>query len=150
MAGDSYPGTAETKDDRLLLVRKLAGAVAVVFLLAGIAGFIPGITTHYDDLTFAGHGSGAQLFGVFQVSILHNLVHLAFGVVGLLMARTVPGARLFLIGGGAVYLVLWLYGLVVDHRSGANFLPVDSADDWLHLGLGLGMIVLGLASGERD
>lgn len=150
MAGDSYPGTADAKDDRLLLVRKLARAVAVVFLLVGIAGFIPGITTHYGDLTFAGHGSGAQLLNVFQVSILHNLVHLAFGVVGLLMARTVPGARLFLIGGGAVYLVLWLYGLVVDHGSGANFLPVDSADDWLHLGLGLGMIVLGLASGERD
>ncbi|MEO3745381.1 DUF4383 domain-containing protein [Plantactinospora sp. B5E13] len=150
MAGDSYPGTAEAKDDRLLLVRKLAGAVAVVFLLAGIAGFIPGITTHYGDLTFAGHGSGAKLFNVFQVSILHNLVHLAFGVVGLLMARTVPGARLFLVGGGAVYLVLWLYGLVIDHGSGANFLPVDGADNWLHLGLGLGMIVLGLASGERD
>lgn len=61
------------------------------------------------------------------------------------MARTASTARAFLIGGGAVYLVLWLYGLVVDKASAANFVPVNAADDWLHLGLGVGMIGLGLA-----
>ncbi len=43
-----------------------------------------------------------------------------------------------------IYLVLWLYGLLVDHSSAANFVPVNTADDWLHLGLGVGMIALGL------
>jgi Domain of unknown function (DUF4383) len=43
------------------------------------------------------------------------------------------------IGGGAIYLVLWLYGLIVGQDSGANFVPLNPADDWLHLILGLGI-----------
>ncbi|NIH82176.1 DUF4383 domain-containing protein [Amycolatopsis viridis] len=127
----------------------VAAAVGVVFLLVGIAGFIPGLTTHYDTLSFAGHHSGAMLLGVFAVSILHNLVHLAFGVAGLALARTASGARTFLIAGGAIYLVLWIYGLIVDHDSAGNFVPVNTADNWLHLGLAVGMIALGLATGRR-
>jgi uncharacterized protein DUF4383 len=130
-------------------VRTAAMAVAVVFLLVGVLGFIPGITTHYGDMTFAGHHSDARLLGVFQVSVLHNIVHLLFGLIGLAMARTVQQARLYLIGGGAVYLVLWIYGLVVGQDSSANFVPLNTADDWLHLILGLGMIALGLLTSRR-
>lgn len=125
-------------------VRRAATVVAVVFLLVGVLGFVPGITSDFGDLRFAGHESDAKLLGLFQVSVLHNIVHLLFGVAGLALARTISGARTFLIGGGAIYLVLWLYGLVVDHDSGANFIPVNSADNWLHLFLGVGMIALGL------
>ncbi|EWC63188.1 hypothetical protein UO65_1402 [Actinokineospora spheciospongiae] len=110
----------------------------------GILGFIPGVTTDFDQLTFAGHGSSAKLLGIFEVSVLHNLVHLAFGVAGLVLARTLSGARAFLLGGGAIYLLLWLYGLFIDHDSAANFVPVNSADNWLHLVLGIGMLALGL------
>src|ERR1700709_103599 len=90
------------------LVNTAAMIVGVVFVLVGILGVVPGITSHYGDLGFAGHGSGAKLLGVFQVSILHNIVHLLFGVVGLVLAKTADGARTFLLGGGAVYLVLWI------------------------------------------
>jgi hypothetical protein len=120
-----------------------------VFLLVGVLGFIPGVTSDYGMMSFAGHGSHAMLLGVFAVSILHNVVHLAFGVAGLLLARTASGARNFLIVGGVIYLVLWLYGLVIDHGSSANFVPVNTADNWLHLVLGLGMIALGVALGNR-
>ncbi|MEV0881554.1 DUF4383 domain-containing protein [Micromonospora echinofusca] len=126
-------------------VRTAAQAVGAVFVLVGVLGFIPGITSNYDTMQFAGHESEAKLLGLFQVSILHNLVHLAFGVAGLALARTVSGARTYLVAGGAVYLALWLYGLVIDHESGANFVPVNNADNWLHLFLGLGMIAVGLA-----
>jgi hypothetical protein len=126
------------------LVKTAALAFSVVFLLIGILGFIPGITTDYDTMAFAGHESDAKLFGVFQVSVLHNIVHLLFGAVGLAMARTVAGARTFLIAGGAVYAVLWIYGLVIDNDSTANFVPLNTADDWLHLLLAIGMIGLGL------
>jgi hypothetical protein len=119
--------------------------VGLVFLLVGILGFIPGITTDYGDMKFASHESGAELLGIFQVSILHNIVHLLFGIAGLALSRGFASARAFLIGGGAVYLVLWLYGLIVDKDSGANFVPLNSADDWLHFALGVGMIALGLA-----
>ena len=125
-------------------VRRAAATVGVIFLVVGVLGFIPGITSNFGDLYFAGHESDAKLFGLFQVSVLHNIVHLLFGVAGLALSRTVSGARTFLVGGGAIYLVLWLYGVVVDHSSGANFIPVNGADNWLHLFLGIGMIALGL------
>lgn len=142
--------TAHSRTDRSSLVQKAALAVGAVFLLVGILGFIPGITTNYDEMTFAGHHSGAQLLGIFGVSALHNIVHLAFGVAGLLMARTWSGARNYLIGGGVVYLVLTVYGFLVDRHDDANFVPVDQADNWLHLVLGLGMVALGVVLGRRD
>ena len=129
-------------------VQKAALAVGVVFLAVGILGFVPGITTNYDQLTFAGHHSDAALLGIFNVSVLHNLVHLAFGVAGIALARTFNSARTYLIGGGIVYLVLFVYGLVVDHDSSANFVPVNDADNWLHLGLSIAMIALGGALGR--
>jgi hypothetical protein len=124
-------------------VQLAALLVGAVFLLVGVLGFIPGITTDYDSLKFAEHHSEAKLLGLFQVSVLHNIVHLLFGVAGVLMARTASAARIFLLGGGVIYLVLWLYGLMIDQDSGANFVPVNTADNWLHFFLGLGMIALG-------
>jgi Domain of unknown function (DUF4383) len=135
------PRTAQSRS----LVQLAATAVAAVFLLVGIVGFIPGITAGFDGMTFAGHESTAMLLGLFEVSVLHNVVHLLFGVVGLLLARSVAGATAFLIGGGVVYLMLWFYGLAVDHDTAANFVPFNTADNWLHLALGIGMIGLGLA-----
>jgi hypothetical protein len=123
-------------------VQSLAALVGVVFLLVGILGFVPGITTHYSDLSFAGHDSGAKLLGIFQVSILHNIVHLLFGVVGLVLAKTADGARTFLVGGGAVYLVLWVIGLI----GAGDWIPVNTADNWLHFALGAGMIALGVVA----
>lgn len=125
-------------------IQAVAAAVAALFVLLGVLGFIPGVTTHYGDLTFAGHHTETKLLGLFQVSILHNLLHLLFGLVGLVLARRVAGARLFLAGGGAVYLGLWLYGFAIDRETAANFVPVNDADNWLHLFLGFGMLAVGL------
>ena len=123
-------------------IHGFAGAMGLAFLLVGIAGFIPGLTSNYDELEFAGPQSGAELFGVFQVSILHNIVHLLFAV-GLLAAARVAWSRAYLLGGGIGYLGVVLYGMLVDHDSDANFLPINDADNLLHLGLALAMIVLG-------
>ncbi|TWF74727.1 uncharacterized protein DUF4383 [Pseudonocardia hierapolitana] len=130
-------------------IQLAALVVGVVFLLVGVLGFIPGITTNFDTLTFAGHQSEAMLLGLFQVSVLHNIVHLLFGVAGLAMSRSAAGARNFLIYGGAVYAVLWLYGLLIDQSSAVNFVPINTADNWLHLVLAVGMIALGFLV-DRD
>lgn len=124
-------------------VQLVAAAVGAVFLLVGILGFVPGATTGMDQMMFAGHESDALLLGIFAVSVLHNIVHIAFGVVGLVMARTASAAKLFLIGGGIVYVVLWLYGVLINESSAANFVPLNAADNWLHLALAVGMIALG-------
>ncbi|WP_431952778.1 DUF4383 domain-containing protein [Nocardia lijiangensis] len=136
---------ATTRTNQWSPVRIAAFAVGAVFLLIGVLGFIPGITTDYDSLDWAGHHSEAKLFGIFQVSILHNLVHFAFGFAGVLASRAAKPSAIFLVGGGVIYLVLWLYGLVIDQASTANFVPVNTADNWLHFAIGLAMIVLGLA-----
>ncbi|WP_051385730.1 DUF4383 domain-containing protein [Actinokineospora inagensis] len=138
------PATSGITPGKATPAQLVARAFGVVFLLVGIGGFIPGLTTNYDQLSFAGHGSMAMLLGLFMVSILHNAVHLLFGAAGLALARTPGSARTYLIGGGLIYLVLWVYGLLVDHNSTANFVPVNTADNWLHLGLAAVMIALGL------
>ena len=111
------------------LAQTLAMVFGIAFLGAGILGFIPGITTNYDDMKFAGNESGAELLGIFQVSILHNIVHLLFGVAGLAFARTVEGAKTYLLGSGIIYVVLFVYGVLVGSGSDANFVPANSADD---------------------
>ncbi|MFF1251995.1 DUF4383 domain-containing protein [Pseudarthrobacter sp. NPDC058329] len=124
-------------------------ATGGVFLLVGVVGFIPGITSNYGAMGMAGHGSRSLLMGVFQVSVLHNVVHLAFGVAGTLLARTHQQARSYLIYGGVIYLVLWLYGLLVGDETPANFVPLNGADNWLHLALGLAMIILAILLSPR-
>ncbi|WP_433723918.1 DUF4383 domain-containing protein [Nocardia sp. CA-129566] len=123
-------------------IQLAAMTVGAVFLSVGILGFIPGVTTDFDSMRWAEHHSHAQLLGLFTVSVLHNVVHLAFGIAGLLAGVRAATARAYLIGGGGIYLVLWLYGLLIDQTSAANFVPLDTADNWLHFGLGIAMIAL--------
>ena len=120
--------------------RTFALIVGAVFLLVGVLGFIPGITTNYDDMTFASHDGGTALLGIFQVNILHNVVHLLFGVLGLVAAKAAGPARTYLIAGGATYLVVWLYGILIEKDGAANIININGADNALHLFLGLGML----------
>jgi hypothetical protein len=129
------------------VAQKLAFLFGVTFLAVGILGFIPGITTNYDDLAFAGTDSGAELLGLFQVSILHNVAHMLFGV-GILAARQHRTALQYLLVSGVLYVVLFVYGLLVSASSDANFLPFNNADDVLH-GL-LALLLLGSWAATRN
>jgi Domain of unknown function (DUF4383) len=127
--------------DLLVTVARLFG---VAFLLVGILGFIPGITSDAPG-DFVGEDSEAELLGIFAVSVLHNIVHLLFGIAGLALARTWDGARLFLVGGGVIYLLLWIVGLI----GGLEWLPSNSADYWLHFVLGITMLGAGFLLGRN-
>src|SRR5690606_339977 len=100
-------------------------------------------------MEFAGHHSEALLLGIFQVSILHNIVHLLFGIAGVAFATTFAGSKHYLIWGGVIYAVLWIYGLFFAGDHPANFVPLNDADNWLHLVLAVGMILLGVFLGRR-
>jgi hypothetical protein len=128
----------------LLAVEGAAILVGSLFLIAGVLGFVPGVTSHLDDLQMAGPNSEAALFGVFEVSVLLNLIHVVVGVLGLLMARTYARSRAYLLLGGVAFLGLWVYGLLIDLNGPANVLPVNNAGNWLHLGLGATMVILAL------
>ncbi|MCT1476433.1 DUF4383 domain-containing protein [Microbacterium sp. p3-SID336] len=136
--------TARTTRYAQTPIQKTALIVGIVFLIVGIAGFIPGVTHSAEHLHGAGAGSEALLLGVFQVSVLHNIVHLLFAVGGIALAASARASRLYLIIGGLAYLVVWLYGLIAVGNDQLNFLPVNNADNWLHLGLAVGMVLLGI------
>lgn len=123
--------------------------VAILFLAAGVLGFIPGATSNFMSMRFAGHHSTALLLGLFQVSILHNIVHLLFGIVGALVRRSPAGSFHYLLWGGIVYAALWLYGLFIGAESAANFVPLNTPDNWLHFGLAIVMIGSALVVNRR-
>ena len=122
------------------LAQTLALLFGIAFLATGVLGFIPGITTNVGDMDFAGNDSPSELLGIFQVSVLHNIVHLLFGIAGIVAARTWAGARTYLLGAGLIYVVLFVYGLFVGSGDDANFVPINNAGDWLHLVLSLGLL----------
>jgi len=120
---------------KYMAVQGAALLVAAGFIVIGALGFIPGVTI------------GGKLFGVFAVSGLHNVLHLLSGFVGFALARTYAASRAYFLGGGLFYIALWLQGLFI----GASLLPINGADNWLHFGLGVGMVLLGLTlAGQRD
>jgi hypothetical protein len=129
-------------------VQRAAFVFGIVFLLVGILGFIPGITTDYDRLTTF-DDVGAKVLGIFGVNILENIVHLLYGVAGLAAAASWAASKNYFIWGGAVYLVVWLYGLLIDLESSANFLGVNTAANWLHFLLGVVMIAAGFLLSRR-
>lgn len=120
-------------DDRTL-AQKLAWLFGIVFLLVGILGFIPGITEDAPG-SFAGENSEGSLLGIFQVSVLHNLAHLAFGL-GILAARKHATALTYLLVGGIAYLGLFVLGIL----GAMDWLPADDTDDWLHLALAAALL----------
>ncbi|MCU1532041.1 MAG: hypothetical protein JWO49_1612 [Arthrobacter sp.] len=124
-------------------VQNVGMGVGIVVMVVGILGFIPGITMQYSELRFLGPDSKALLLNVFQVSILLNILQLAIGGTGWAMSRNQMGARNFLMGFGLLYIVLSVYGLIVGVDSAANFLSLNTADNWTFMVLGLAMIGAG-------
>jgi hypothetical protein len=129
-------------------IQRAAMLFGVVFLVVGVLGFIPGITTDYDRLTTF-DDVGAKLLGIFGVNILENIVHLLYGVVGLAAASSWALSKNYFVWGGLVYVALWVYGLVIDEQSAANFVGVNMAAHWLHLVLGLVMVAAGFLLSRR-
>jgi hypothetical protein len=110
-----------------------------VLLLVGILGFIA-------DSSF---GSGSDVQGddfiIFEVNGWHNIVHILSGLLGLALWRRADTARAYALGFGAVYLAVTIWGFI----TGDNvlwLLPVDTADNFLHLAIALTGIAAGLAS----
>jgi hypothetical protein len=124
-------------------VQNVGMGVGIVLAVVGILGFIPGITTQYSELRFFGPDSRAMFLNLFQVSMLLNIVQLAIGATGWAMSRNAMGARNFLMGFGLLYIVLSVYGLIVGLMSPANFLSLNTMDDWTLIVVGLAMVGAG-------
>jgi hypothetical protein len=114
------------------------GAVLVV---VGLVGFLV-------EPSFAvGDNAQRGTLILFDVNGWHNVVHLLSGVVGLAMAGTAARARLYSIGYGAVYVLVTILGFAVgDGGLLLSLIPINTADNVLHLAVALTGIGVGLAS----
>ncbi|WP_240897272.1 DUF4383 domain-containing protein [Kineococcus vitellinus] len=144
----SSPAAIEAATTRGGPVRQNARITGGVMLLLGVLGLIPGITTNYDELGI--YRSGAQLFGVFQVSVLSSTLFLLYGVTILAFAGSVRQAHkssvlhaLLLIGMGVA-----AWGIV--QNSPAPLLPADGASSLLYLLLGIVFLVTSNRARARE
>jgi uncharacterized protein DUF4383 len=120
-------------------LQKLAGVFGVIFILVAVLGFISpgGLVMTMDPTT-------GMVLGVFPVNLLHNIVHLAFGVWGLIASRAWAGSKTFFTAGGVIYVVLTLVGFLSP--TGFGIVPLGGADIWLHAVLAIAMLGIGLTA----
>ena len=117
------------------MVRTMANVFGVVFLLVGILGFVPGITTD-------GH-----LLGIFHVNTAHNVVHILSGLAALIAANASERAalnyfRIF----GAIYALVAILGFVAGGNAPVlGIIANNPADNWLHAAIAAVALVLGFA-----
>ena len=117
--------------------RNFAMFLGVVFVFVGIAGFIPGLnhmgaTGHDEHLVVTNPGHG-MLLGLFHVNVLHNLVHIAFGIWGIGAYLGGLGAsRLYAQCVTVIYGLLAVLGLFPRLDTVFGLIPIHGNDAWLH------------------
>jgi hypothetical protein len=119
------------------LAQRVALIFGVVFILVAILGFV----THGGTGMDASMETAPKLLGLFPVNLLHNVVHLLFGLWGIAASRTAPAARTYCRLGGIIYLVLAVLGFVAPTTFG--LIPIGGNDIWLHAVLGLALAGVG-------
>lgn len=117
------------------MLKKVAMVFGVVFLLIGLLGFVPGITTTDSN-------GMQQLLGLFMVDTTHNFVHIVTGVLGLVGAMNNRYAKWYLVGFGVIYALVTLVGFFDDTLFG--LMKVNMADNILHLVLAVALLGTGL------
>jgi hypothetical protein len=124
----------------MVSIQRVATVSGVIFILVGLVGFTPvGM-----GLMQMNGGSSAMLLGMFPVNMLHNLVHMLFGVWGVIAGRSSARAVIYALGSGAAYLLLGVMGLFTDNLLG--IVPIGGYDVVLHLVLAIGLASFGFWS----
>lgn len=116
----------------------------MVYLAVGFAGY-----ASTNGVAFSATSGGRELL-FFGVNPLHNLTHIAVGVLLTLGAFAGPavsrGVNLIV---GSVYLLLAVVGLFLVGTS-ANILGLNFADHLLHLATAVTALGVAVVLGSRD
>ena len=113
-------------------IHLFARVFGAVFLIVGIGGFIPGLTQPHDHPGLTVEAASGMELGLFPVNVLHNLVHIAFGVWGLAAAGRFDAARLYARVVAISYALLTVLGLVPATNTVFGLVPIYGHDVWLH------------------
>jgi hypothetical protein len=136
-------GRAITRDDRRTPAQWYCLLAGLALLLAGAFGFI-------SDSSFdTGDGVQGDLFLGFEVNAIHNLIHVASGLLLLAASPKRASARAVALAFGLVYGLVAIIGLI-DGEDVLGLIPVNSADNLLHIALAALGIVTGLISRDDD
>ena len=119
--------------------RTFALIFGIAFLGIGVAGFIPGITAppHAGHPPLTVDANYGQVFGLFPVNILHNIVHILFGLWGLLSYKSLGAAKGYAKGVAIAYAVLTVAGFIPNLDTMFGLVPLFGNDIWLHALLAL-------------
>lgn len=112
-------------------MKTFALVLGIVFAVVGVLGFVPGVVTEPIGMApdQADHG---LLLGLFPVNGLHNLVHLGFGIWGIIASQTFDHARLYTRVTAVSYAVLAVFGAIPGLQTLFGFVPIYGHDVWLH------------------
>jgi len=121
------------------MVKRVAMVFGVVFLLVGLLGFVSA-----GGMKMGANPAPSMLLGLFPINLLHNIVHVLFGVWGLMAARSFAGARQFAQVGGAIYVVLAICGFFIPTTFG--LVPIGGNDIWLHAAIGVVLLAVGFTA----
>ena len=114
-----------------MTTRTFALVLGVVFIVAGLAGFFPTPADPPAGLTQT-HGFGHAL-GILPVNTLHNIVHIVFGLMGILASRgSLMSARGYAQFVAVAYGLLVVLGLLPQTNTTFGLIPLYGADVWLH------------------
>jgi len=134
-----------------MATRYFALVYGLVFLVVGIAGFIPGLLSPLGagDPAVAINGSTGRLFGLFPVNSLHNIVHIVFGIWGLAAYRGHSAAVTYARAVAVIYAILFIAGLIPGLHTLFGLVPLYGHDVWLHLVLSVVAAYFGFVAPGR-
>ncbi len=121
-----------------MVTRYFALVLGIIFLLVGVMGFIPALVTHPAGMEMHNvtvHANHGYLLGIFPVNLLHNLVHILFGIWGLAAyAGGFDASRVYARSVAVIYALLAIMGLIPQGNLNTTFglIPIHGNDVWLH------------------
>jgi predicted membrane channel-forming protein YqfA (hemolysin III family) len=113
-------------------IRTFARIYGIVFLIVGVAGFIPVITPAHEHPNLSIEVGSGMVLGLFPVNALHNVIHLGFGVWGLFASVSVRASRHFAQAVAIIYALLTVLGLIPATSTTFGLVPIYGHDVWLH------------------
>ncbi|RPJ47457.1 MAG: DUF4383 domain-containing protein [Chloroflexi bacterium] len=125
--------------------RYFALIFGIVYTLIGLMGLIPGLLTG-PTTPLAVDILHGNLLGIFPVNIIHTLVHLIFGIWGILAYRSFDSARVFSRTAGVTFILLAIFGLIPGLNTLFGLAPLHGSDVWLHLVSGVVALYFGLTA----
>ena len=130
--------------------RTFALVWGILFLVIFASGVIPGLLQPpaASDPHIAMDAMYGRALGLFPVNLLHDIVHLAFGVWGILASRSFDAAKTYAKLTAIIYAVFVVMGLVPGLDTTFGLVPLFSHDVWLHIILAAGAAYFGFV--HRD